>query len=78
MVIAGPGDKNILWAVRVTKNLTDRIDARALIKELTRITGGGGGGRPDFATGGGKELEKIQEAMENVKRLIEDRICISD
>ncbi|MEK9149960.1 MAG: DHHA1 domain-containing protein [Candidatus Desantisbacteria bacterium] len=70
IVMAATCEKNVFWAVKVTKDLTAKIDARALIKELTRITGGGGGGRPDFATGGGKIPEKIQEAMENVKRLI--------
>ncbi|MFH0774001.1 MAG: alanine--tRNA ligase [bacterium] len=77
VIMAGVCDKNILWAVRITKDLTDRIDASALIKEATKITGGGGGGRPDFATGGGKIPEKIPEAMEAVKRLIKDRIYIS-
>ncbi|MBU1261481.1 alanine--tRNA ligase [bacterium] len=70
VVIAGTSDKNVFWAVRVTKDLIDRIDASVLIKEVTMITGGGGGGRPDFATGGGKMPEKILEAMEAVKRLI--------
>jgi len=41
-----------------------------LIKEVTKITGGGGGGRPDFATGGGKIPEKIPGAMEAVKKKI--------
>ncbi|MDI6751705.1 MAG: alanine--tRNA ligase [bacterium] len=74
VVMAGICEKNVLWAVRVTNDLTDRIDARALIKELTSLTGGGGGGRPDFATGGGKNQEKIQEAMENVKKKIAERL----
>ncbi len=67
-------DKNLFWAVRVTKDLADRIDARVLIKEVTKITGGGGGGRPDFATGGGKIPEKIPEAMEAVRKEIAERI----
>jgi len=34
-----------------------------LLKEVARIAGGGGGGRPDFATAGGKDPAKLTEAL---------------
>jgi alanyl-tRNA synthetase len=34
-----------------------------LIREVARVAGGGGGGRPDFATAGGKLPEKVDEAL---------------
>lgn len=34
-----------------------------LVKELAKLTGGGGGGRPDFATAGGRLVEKLSEAL---------------
>ena len=40
--------------VSVTADLTKRIAAGRLVKELAPIVGGGGGGRPDFAEAGGK------------------------
>ena len=39
------------------------LKAGAWIKEVAKILGGGGGGRDDFATAGGKDLSKIDEAL---------------
>jgi alanyl-tRNA synthetase len=34
-----------------------------LVREVAKLVGGGGGGRPDFATAGGKDVEKVGEAL---------------
>ena len=39
------------------------IKAGNWIKEIAPILGGGGGGRPDFAQAGGKDVSKIDEAL---------------
>ena len=49
--------------VSVTKDLTARVQAGQLVKELAPIVGGGGGGRPDFAEAGGKDPSKIDELL---------------
>ena len=49
--------------VAVTPDLTGRIKAGQIVKELAPIVGGGGGGRPDFAEAGGKQPEKIDEML---------------
>jgi alanyl-tRNA synthetase len=54
------GDK-VLIAAGV-KNA--KIKAGDWIKEVAPIVGGGGGGRPDFAQAGGKDVSKIEEAKE--------------
>ncbi|MGH7769848.1 MAG: DHHA1 domain-containing protein, partial [Candidatus Binatia bacterium] len=56
--------------VSVTKDLTDRLQAGRLVKELAPIVGGGGGGRPDFAQAGGKEPAKVDEAVERVWQIV--------
>jgi alanyl-tRNA synthetase len=57
--------------VGVTPDLTQRVRAGDIIKS---VTGGKGGGRPDFATGGGNEPEglgaALQEAYAAVERLL--------
>ena len=49
--------------VAVTPDLTARVKAGQIVKELAPIVGGGGGGRPDFAEAGGKQPEKIDEML---------------
>ncbi|HFA59275.1 MAG TPA: alanine--tRNA ligase, partial [Rhodospirillales bacterium] len=57
--------------VAVSKDLTDRIDARDLVRAGVQALGGkGGGGRPDFAQGGGPEGAKAQEAVEAVEKAL--------
>ncbi len=41
-----------------------------IIREVAKICGGGGGGKPDSAQAGGKDASKIEEALEVVKTLI--------
>lgn len=42
-----------------------------LVRELAKMTGGGGGGRPDSAMAGGKEPEKVEAALEAVNNIVE-------
>jgi alanyl-tRNA synthetase len=42
------------------------LTADGLVRELAKLTGGGGGGRPDMATGGGKDPAKLADALKQV------------
>ena len=46
------------------------IKAGDLVKQAATICGGGGGGRAQMATGGGDNAEKIEEALEAIRNLI--------
>jgi len=50
--------------VSVTKDLSVRIRADLIIREIAPLIGGGGGGRADFAQAGGKKIEFLDEALE--------------
>ena len=63
VVIGTRGDGNVSLVAAVTKDLTGRVKAGELVKRLSAIVGGGGGGRPDFAQAGGKEPEKLPDAL---------------
>ena len=56
------GDKAALL-VAVTEDLKSRIPAGKLVRELARIIGGGGGGRPEMAEAGGRDPSKLDEAL---------------
>lgn len=48
------------------KNINN-LKANEWIKEISKIIGGGGGGRDDFATAGGKYVDKIIESLKKAK-----------
>ncbi len=45
------------------------FNASLIVKEATKITGGGGGGKPDMAQAGGKDSSKVLEALAHVKEV---------
>jgi alanyl-tRNA synthetase len=63
VVVASANDGKVQMIVAVTQELTSRIKAGQIVKEIAPIVGGGGGGRPDFAEAGGKQPEKIDEML---------------
>ena len=71
VVIASENDGKVALVVSVTKDLTSRIQAGRIVKEIAPIVGGGGGGRPDFAEAGGKDPSKIDALVEQVPSVVE-------
>ncbi|MDU5570940.1 MAG: alanine--tRNA ligase [Peptoniphilus harei] len=63
------GKLNFICAV--SKDLVEKkIAAGKLIKEIAKVAGGGGGGRPDMATAGGKDIAKVEEALNKLSDLL--------
>ncbi len=59
----------------VTKEAVARgVHAGNIVKEVSKITGGGGGGRPDMAQAGGKQPEKMMEALQFALEVIKNQI----
>ncbi len=72
IVVLGAADGGKVYlVVSVTKDLTSKVQALAVIQELAPIVGGGGGGRPDFAQAGGSKPEALDAALEKSYALIE-------
>jgi alanyl-tRNA synthetase len=63
VVLASENEGKVQIVVAVTPDLTSKIKAGQIVKEIAPIVGGGGGGRPDFAEAGGKQPEKIDEML---------------
>ncbi len=64
------GDK-LTFAAGVTKDLVKKgVHAGQLVKAVAQVTGGNGGGRPDMATAGGKDISKAEEALAEVKTIL--------
>ena len=64
VILASADEQKVMWVVMAAKEaLTKGVHAGQLIREAAKITGGGGGGRPDMAQAGGKDASKIEEAL---------------
>ena len=70
LLIQPKGDKVML--VAGSKNTS--VKAGDWIKNIAPIVGGGGGGRPDFAQAGGKDVTKIEEAKEAALKFVKENI----
>ena len=54
----------------VSQDLQKRLHAGKIIKEVAGLVGGSGGGRPDFAQAGGKNAERLEEALQAVYNIV--------
>ena len=70
IVVTSTSDGKVQIVVAVTPDLTNRVKAGQIVKEIAPIVGGTGGGRPDFAEAGGKHPEKIDEMLEYSGRVL--------
>ncbi|MGY0217400.1 alanine--tRNA ligase [Endozoicomonadaceae bacterium StTr2] len=73
MLAAVNGDK-IALAAGVTQDLTKSIKAGDLLKMVATRVGGKGGGRPDFAQGGGSDAAALPAAMESVESWVAEQL----
>jgi len=75
VVLAFAEDRGKLSAVcSVSKDLTKRLKAGDLLKQVFQLTGGKGGGRPDFAQGGGGDPAKMDQAISGFYPLVEQAL----
>ncbi|MGI8670311.1 MAG: alanine--tRNA ligase [Aridibacter sp.] len=71
VIIGNKNEGKVSFIVRVSDDLTNKIRAGNIIKEIAPIVGGKGGGKPDMAEGGGTEPEKLSEAIDASYGVIE-------
>ncbi|MBU4305193.1 MAG: alanine--tRNA ligase [Candidatus Omnitrophica bacterium] len=63
-VLASIGAKNSILVVGLSRGLVEKgLDAVKIMKELTQIFGGSGGGRKELAQAGTKDVEKLRQAL---------------
>ena len=71
IIVFASKDEKVGLAVGITEKLTESFDAVKFAKVGSEILGGkGGGGRKDFAQAGGQHIDKIEDAIESLKKLI--------
>lgn len=74
IVLGGPTNGKVVFVGKITLDLVKRgFHAGNLIRDVAKVTGGGGGGRPDFAQAGGKDVNKLNEALAKARELVEQQ-----
>ena len=69
-VLGGIYQGKVALLVMVSKDLTKRFQAGAIVKEVAGMVGGSGGGRPDMAQAGGTEVDKLPRALAAVADIV--------
>ena len=69
IIFASVSDK-IVFTVSVDDKLVDKYDAGKIVREIAQVTGGNGGGKKNFAQAGGKDISKLDEALNKVNEII--------
>jgi alanyl-tRNA synthetase len=68
-------NERALFICKVSKDVADRgLAADKFVREVAKMVGGGGGGSPLFAQAGGKNPEKLEEALEFALQFVERAI----
>ncbi|MBA7651304.1 Alanine--tRNA ligase [subsurface metagenome] len=63
-------DKPVFLATVTPDLVAKGYNAGEIVKQVAKVTGGGGGGKAQFAQAGGKDKDKLDEALQLVKSLI--------
>ncbi len=69
-VLFGASGGNVALVAAVAPEWVKQFQAGKIIQNLAPIVGGKGGGKPDFARGGGKDAAKITEALAKARALL--------
>jgi len=72
VVLGSVSDSKVTLLTAVTKDLLGRVQANSLIAKLAPIVGGKGGGKPDLAQAGGKDAERLNEALDEAPRALRE------
>ncbi len=71
IVLASVAENKVYFVSMVSDDLIKKgLHAGNIIREVAKVTGGGGGGRPNMAQAGGKDINKVDEALNIVDDII--------
>ncbi len=68
--LACPGEKTVMLAAGTGSGRDGRYHAGNIIKQVAPAVGGGGGGRADFAQAGGKQPDKVDDALRLAREIV--------
>jgi len=76
VLAAAKEDKVTIMAACGKEAVAKGVKAGDIVKEVSRLCGGSGGGKPDFAMGGGKDPSMLRKALEEVDTIVKTKLGI--
>lgn len=73
-VLAAVANNKAHLVAAVTTDLTSKIKAGDIVREISPLLGGKGGGRPDFAQAGGPEASNLDQALIKAEQLLREKL----
>ena len=70
VVLGAAGNESVALVASVPDSLTNKVQAGRIIQSIAPIVGGKGGGKPTQARGGGKDANKLDEALAEVPKIL--------
>jgi alanyl-tRNA synthetase len=70
VVLGSAEDGKVQLVANFDASVAERVSASDVVRQAAAIVGGGGGGRPTMARAGGKDAEKLPDALAEAERLI--------
>jgi alanyl-tRNA synthetase len=70
IVLGGASNGAVSLVAAVSPDFTAKVQAGKIIQTIAPIVGGKGGGRPDNARGGGKDVAKLDESLRKARDLL--------
>jgi alanyl-tRNA synthetase len=67
LFLANGSGLKLAYAAKVSPGLANQLAAKDLVTKFARVVGGSGGGRPDFAQGGGGQVSKMEQGFKEIK-----------
>lgn len=75
VVLANTVEDKVNFVVTATKDVIDRgIHSGNIVREVSKIAGGKGGGRPNMAQAGASDVTKVPEALESASEVVKSQI----
>lgn len=72
IIVSSVADSQASFVCMVTKDLAGKYNAGTIMKDMSRIAGGKGGGKPEMAQGGTKDLDKFEEALASLHTIVKE------
>jgi alanyl-tRNA synthetase len=70
VILGGASGGSVSLVASVSPEFTAKVQAGKIIQQIAPVVGGKGGGKPDNARGGGKDVSKLDEALAKAKALL--------